>query len=86
MTGPWGVGSNVFVLIGNPEYAKLRRSIEEFGLVDPIIWNSRTKRVVGGHQRLTVLRDLGHTSAPTVVVDLVRDAVQRNDRPRTATS
>jgi len=55
---------------GDPEYAKLRRSIEEFGVVDPVIWNSRTKRVVGGHQRLTVLRDLGHTTAPTVVVDL----------------
>ena len=55
---------------GDPEYAKLRRSIEKFGLVDPVIWNSRTKRVVGGHQRLTVLRDLGHTTAPTVVVDL----------------
>lgn len=55
---------------GDLEYAKLRRSIEEFGLVDPVIWNSRTKRVVGGHQRLTVLRDLGHTTAPTVVVDL----------------
>jgi len=55
---------------GDLEYAKLRRSIEEFGVVDPVIWNSRTKRVVGGHQRLTVLRDLGHTTAPTVVVDL----------------
>ncbi len=55
---------------GDPEYAKLRRSIEEFGLVDPVIWNERTKRVVGGHQRLTVLRDLGHLSAPAVVVDL----------------
>ncbi|MDE3095587.1 MAG: DNA modification methylase [Chloroflexota bacterium] len=55
---------------GDPEYAKLRRSIEEFGLVDPIIWNSRTKRVIGGHQRLTVLRDLGRTTVPTVVVDL----------------
>ena len=54
----------------DPEYQKLRRSIEEFGMVDPIIWNARTKRVVGGHQRLTVLRDLGHTTAPTVVVDL----------------
>ena len=55
---------------GDPEYAKLRRSIEAFGLVDPLIWNSRTKRVVGGHQRLTVLRDLGHETAPAVVVDL----------------
>ena len=55
---------------GDREYAKLRRSIEEFGLVDPLIWNSRTKRVVVGHQRLAMLRDLGHTTAPTVLVEL----------------
>ena len=34
------------------EYKKLRRSIEEFGYVEPIIWNERTGNVVGGHQRL----------------------------------
>ena len=37
------------------EYKKLRRSIEEFGYVEPIIWNERTGNVVGGHQRLKVL-------------------------------
>lgn len=46
---------------GDPEYAKLRRSIEEFGMVDPVVFNTRTKHLVGGHQRLTVWRDLGHT-------------------------
>lgn len=55
---------------GDREYERLRRSIEEFGVVDPVIFNTRTKHLVGGHQRLTVLRDLGHTSAPTVLVDL----------------
>jgi len=55
---------------GDVEYQELRRSIQEFGLVDPVIWNSRTRRVVGRHQRLTVRRDLGHTTVPAVVVDL----------------
>ena len=27
---------------GDAEYEKLRRSIEEFGYVEPIIWNNRT--------------------------------------------
>ena len=55
---------------GDREYESLKRSIEEFGVVDPVIFNRRTKRLIGGHQRLTVLRDLGYTSAPAVLVDL----------------
>lgn len=37
---------------GDVEYKKLHRSIEEFGHVEPIVWNERTGHVVGGHQRL----------------------------------
>ena len=55
---------------GDPEYEKLKRSIEEFGYVEPVIWNKRTGKVVGGHQRLKVLKDLGHTEVDCVVVDL----------------
>lgn len=55
---------------GDAEYEKLKRSIEEFGYVEPVIWNKRTGNVVGGHQRLKVLRDLGHTEVDCVVVDL----------------
>jgi len=55
---------------GDPEYEKLKRSIEEFGYVEPVIWNKRTGKVVGGHQRLKVLKDLGMTEVDCVVVDL----------------
>ncbi|MPN39785.1 hypothetical protein SDC9_187317 [bioreactor metagenome] len=55
---------------GDKEYEKLRRSISEFGYVEPVVWNSRTGNVVGGHQRLKVLVDLGHTEIDCVVVDL----------------
>lgn len=48
----------------------LKSSISTFGYVEPIIWNSRTDRVVGGHQRLRALQELGHTEAEAVVVDL----------------
>ena len=37
---------------GDPEYEKLKRSMETFGYVEPLIWNKKTGRVVGGHQRL----------------------------------
>lgn len=43
---------------GDSEFEKLRRSIEEFGLVDPPVWNKRTGNLVGGHQRLAVFRHL----------------------------
>ncbi|MEA4865013.1 MAG: ParB N-terminal domain-containing protein, partial [Sphaerochaeta sp.] len=58
---------------GDAEYEKLKRSIEQFGYVEPVIWNRTTGRVVGGHQRLKVLRDAGHTELECVVVDLSED-------------
>jgi hypothetical protein len=55
---------------GDPDYEKLLASIEEFGYVDPIIWNSRTGNVVGGHQRLKILINLGYSEIDCVVVDM----------------
>lgn len=55
---------------GDPEYEKLKRSIEQFGYVEPVIWNSRTGCVVGGHQRLKVIQDLGMTEVDCVVIDM----------------
>ena len=55
---------------GDPEYEKLKRSITEFGLVEPLIWNERRSRLVGGHQRLTVLRDMGIAEVDVSIVDL----------------
>ena len=55
---------------GDVEYEKLKRSIQEFGYVEPVIWNKRTGIVVGGHQRLKVMKDLGYTEVDCLVVDL----------------
>ncbi len=49
---------------------KLKRSIKEFGYVEPIIVNQRNMQVVGGNQRLKVLKDLGVEEAEAVIVDL----------------
>lgn len=58
---------------GDPEYERIKESIEEFGYVDPVIINS-DHTVISGHQRIKVLKEQGHTSIDVVVVDL--------DKPR----
>lgn len=55
---------------GDADYEKLKRSLTEFGYVEPVIYNRTTGHVVGGHQRLKVLADLGHTEVDCVVVEL----------------
>lgn len=54
---------------GDEEYERLKRSIETFGYVDPIIVNA-DGTVIGGHQRLYVLQELGYSEADVAVVDL----------------
>ena len=55
---------------GDKEFEKLKKSIEEFGYVEPIILNKRTDTVVGGHQRLEVMKHLGYEEVDCVIVDL----------------
>ena len=55
---------------GDKEFEKLKKSIEEFGYVEPIILNKRTNTVVGGHQRLEVMKHLGYEEVDCVIVDL----------------
>ena len=38
--------------------------------MDPVIWNELTGHVVGGHQRLKILKDLGRKKIQVSVVDL----------------
>lgn len=58
---------------GDPEYEKLKRSIETFGYVEPVIWNKRTGRIVGGHQRYKILSAQGADEIDCVVVDMGED-------------
>lgn len=48
----------------------LKKSIGRWGLVEPLIWNRRTQRLVGGHQRREQLIALGIAEALVVVVDI----------------
>lgn len=55
---------------GDAEYEKLRKSITEFDIVEPLVWNKRTGNLVGGHQRLKILKELGIEKVEVSVVDL----------------
>ncbi|MCH8151888.1 MAG: DNA modification methylase [Planctomycetes bacterium] len=55
---------------GDPEYEKLQRSIEEFGCVEPLVWNRRTGNLIGGHQRLKILKAQGDSEVYVSVIDL----------------
>ena len=56
----------------NKQYEDLKSSLEKFGLVDPIIINA-DNTVVGGHQRLRIMRELGAEYVPTVRVNLSKE-------------
>lgn len=58
---------------GDLAFEKLKRSLNEFGCVEPIVWNQRTGNVVGGHQRLKVLIESGAAEVEASVVDLDPD-------------
>lgn len=57
---------------GDEEYEKIKRLIEKFGYSDPIVVN-RDLTVIGGHQRLRVMKDLGYTEIEVSQVDLSKN-------------
>jgi ParB/RepB/Spo0J family partition protein len=65
---------------GNPrqatekEFEDLKKSIQKFGIVDPIIVNKRSQRIVGGHFRVKVAKSMGITEVPVIYVDLDDEA------------
>ena len=38
------------------EQEKLEKTLQEFGLVDPIIINLKNNQIIGGHQRYEILQ------------------------------
>jgi len=53
--------------------ANLKKGIQEHGLVDPLIVNSAESRknvLIGGHFRLSVLKELGYQEVPVVYINI----------------
>ena len=55
---------------GDPDYEKIKRSLEEFGLVEPLVFNEHNGVLVGGHQRLQVMMDSGAQEVEVSVVNI----------------
>jgi hypothetical protein len=55
------------------QYKQLVKSLNEFGFVEPLIWNCQTGNLVGGHQRFNVLMAQGVKEVEVSVVDLSED-------------
>lgn len=56
--------------ISTEAYKGLKKSIKEFGIVQPIVWNKRSGNIVGGHQRYDAMMEQGFDETEVVVVDL----------------
>ena len=55
---------------GDVAYEQLCKSMDTFGCVQPLVFNQRTGNLVGGHQRLKVLKGKGYKAVEVVIVDL----------------
>ena len=56
--------------ITSESLAGLKQSLTEFGFVEPLVVNTRTGNLVGGHQRLKAATELGMQVVPVVEIDL----------------
>jgi ParB-like chromosome segregation protein Spo0J len=70
---PAGYNPRVQLKPTDPEWKRLEAALDEYGLVEPLVYNERTKRLVGGHQRLSILKHRGVEEAEFSVVDLDED-------------
>jgi len=59
--------------ITKKQYAEIKDSVNKFGLIDPLIVNMHSDRkniLVGGHQRLKIIKDMNIKKVPCVEVNL----------------
>ena len=56
--------------ISGPALNGLKRSLDRFGLVQPIVVNAKTNTIVGGHQRVRALAEQGETEVQVALVKL----------------
>lgn len=60
-------------IITPKNFVALKESIETFGMAEPLVFNKKTGRIVGGNQRLKVLKAMGEETAQAMAADLTED-------------
>ena len=70
----------------DPEYQKIKSSMEKSGLVDPIIIRTSDRLVIGGHQRLKVLKERGITVLHLLELGGISWAFSEEDLPEPSDS
>ena len=55
--------------VESEEFQKIKASIIEFGLVEPLLVNEVNMSIIGGHQRYSVLKFLGYKEVPCVLIN-----------------
>ena len=59
--------------LSKKQFEDIKRSIESFGFIDPIIVNKHPDRrniIIGGHQRTKIAEKMGYKFVPAVFVEL----------------
>lgn len=59
-------------VMSEQEIERLKNSILKFGVCEPLVVN-KDFTIIGGHQRLKALKELGHEKAPCVILDLSKE-------------
>ena len=52
------------------EMESLKRSLKQFGFVDPAIIRKKDSMIIGGHQRIEAAKALGWETAPVIIMDV----------------
>jgi ParB-like chromosome segregation protein Spo0J len=52
--------------ISDEEMEKLKRSLKQFGFIDPVIARQEDNMVIGGHQRLAAAIEIGMSKVPVI--------------------
>jgi hypothetical protein len=67
----------VELLPGDREYQQIEASLDEFGLIDPLIWNEHNGVLIGGHQRFNILKAKGRKQVDCSIVNITDPAKEQ---------
>lgn len=63
--------------IGPKAMKGLQNSLNEFGIMETLVWDKRSGFLIGGHQRMRALMEMGEQEAPVMVVDFPLSKAKR---------